>query len=145
METLTDYFGKAGQIFEPAPGRQSLVYRVKGANPGAPALAFLPHLDVVPADPDGWSVDPFGAEIRDGFVYGRGAIDMLNVTAAMAAAAKPYISGEKTPNGDLIFAFVADEEAGGRYGASHLAETHWDLVGASCPWRWGRRGCSGHP
>lgn len=130
VETLIDYFGVPGRVFEPAPGRQSLVYRIEGTNPDTPALAFVPHLDVVPADPDGWSVDPFGAEIHDGLLYGRGAIDMLNVTAAMAAAARPYVRGEKAPRGDLVLAFVADEEAGGRYGASHLVDNHWDLVGA---------------
>ena len=130
VETLTSFFGAPGMVIEPAPGRQSLVYRIQGTDSEAPTLAFVPHLDVVPADPDGWSVDPFGAEIRDGMVYGRGAIDMLNVTAAMAAAARPYIRGELIPRGDLVFAFVADEEAGGRYGASYLADNHWDLVGA---------------
>jgi acetylornithine deacetylase/succinyl-diaminopimelate desuccinylase-like protein len=80
-------------------------------------------------DPSGWTVDPFAAEIVDGVVYGRGAVDMLNVTAAMAVAAKPYLTGEKTPRGDLVFAAVADEEAGGRLGAKHLVEDRWDLVG----------------
>ncbi|MDX1468431.1 MAG: M20/M25/M40 family metallo-hydrolase [Acidimicrobiia bacterium] len=130
VATLVEYFGEQGDIFEPAPGRQSLVYRIEGTDPDSPALALVPHLDVVPADAHGWSVDPFAGETINGFIYGRGAIDMLNVSAAMAAAAKPYINGEKTPRFDLILAFVADEEAGGRYGASYLAENHWDLVGA---------------
>jgi acetylornithine deacetylase/succinyl-diaminopimelate desuccinylase-like protein len=84
----------------------------------------------VPADPAGWSVDPFAADVIDDFVYGRGAVDMLNVTAAMAVAIKPYISGEKTPAGDLIFCALADEEAGGRLGALPLVGERWDLVGA---------------
>ncbi len=130
VATLQEFFGVEGQVFEPSPGRQSVVYRVKGEDPAAPALTLLPHLDVVPVDPSGWSVDPFAAEIVDGFVYGRGAVDMLNVTAAMAQAARPYITGEASLSGDLIFVGAADEEAGGIFGAKHLADNHWDLVGA---------------
>lgn len=130
VATLQDFFGVEGRVFEPAPGRQSLVYRVAGADPEAPSLALVPHLDVVPADPDGWTQSPFGAEVVDGYVYGRGALDMLNITAAFARAARPYIRGDIRPRGDLVFAAVADEEAGGRYGAHHLVKNHWDLVGA---------------
>ncbi len=130
VETLLEFFGVDGEVFEPMPGRQSLVYRVAGQDSSAPALALVPHLDVVPADPDGWSVDPFSAEVNDGFVYGRGAIDMLNVTAAMAVAVRPYLRGEIRPGGDLVFAAVADEEAGGVYGAKALVEERWDLAQA---------------
>ena len=128
VRTLVEYIGVEGEVFEPAPGRQSLVYRVPGFDPEAPSLALVPHLDVVPVDPAGWSRDPFAGEIEDGFVYGRGAVDMLNVTAAMTAAVRPYLIGDKTPRGDLLFAAVADEEAGGRLGAKHLVEEHWSLV-----------------
>jgi acetylornithine deacetylase/succinyl-diaminopimelate desuccinylase-like protein len=131
VATLLDFFGVEGEIFEPTPGRQSLIYRVEGTDHGAPDLALVPHTDVVPVDPAGWSVDPFAAEIVDGFVYGRGAVDMLNVTAAMAVAAKPYITGELVPRGDLVFIAAADEEAGGRHGAKAMVEQRWDLVGAS--------------
>jgi acetylornithine deacetylase/succinyl-diaminopimelate desuccinylase-like protein len=130
VSTLVDFFGVPGEIVEPAPGRQSLVYRVEGSDPGAPTIALVPHLDVVPADPAGWSVDPFAAEINDGMVYGRGAVDMLNVTAAMAAAVRPYLTGERRARGSLVFAAVADEEAGGRLGAKHLVEERWPLVAA---------------
>jgi len=130
VKTLLDFFGVQGEIFEPAEGRQSLIYRVKGTDPDAPALALVPHLDVVPVDPDGWTQDPFGGDIIDGLVYGRGAVDMLNVTAAMAVAAKPYITGEKAPRGDLVFAAVADEEGGGVFGAEALVNDMWDLVQA---------------
>ncbi|MGH8945185.1 MAG: M20/M25/M40 family metallo-hydrolase [Acidimicrobiia bacterium] len=128
VATLIDFLGVQGEVFEPAPGRQSLVYRIEGSDPDAPSLALVPHTDVVPVDRSGWSRDPFGAEIVDGMVFGRGAVDMLNVTAAMAAAAKPYVTGEARPRGDLILATVADEEAGGRYGAAALVEERWDLV-----------------
>lgn len=130
VATLQEFFGVEGQVFEPAPGRQSLVYRVPGDDPDAPSLVLVPHLDVVPVDPLGWSVSPFGAEIIDGMVYGRGAVDMLNVTAAMAFAARPYIRGDVGLRGDLIFIAAADEEAGGIYGAKALVDDHWDLVGA---------------
>ena len=83
VATLLEFFGVEGEIFEPQPGRQSLIYRVPGTEPEAPSLALVPHLDVVPVDESGWTQDPFGAEIIDGFVYGRGAVDMLNVTAAI--------------------------------------------------------------
>ena len=128
--TLIDYFGLPGTIVEPAPGRQSLVYRVEGADPAAPSLALLTHIDVVPANVDGWSVDPFAAEIHEGFVWGRGAVDMLNVVASMAAAFRPYLFGEKELAGDLVFIAAADEESGGRYGAQALVEENWDLVRA---------------
>jgi len=129
VQTLADFFGKAGTVVEPHPGRQSVVYRLPGSDPEAPALTLLPHLDVVPVTEDGWSHDPFGAEIVDGFVWGRGAVDMLNLTAAMAVVFKRYLDGDAPPlPGDLIFAAVADEEAGGALGAGHLVKEHWDLV-----------------
>ena len=130
VATLQDFFGVAGTIFEPAPGRQSVVYRIPGTDPDAPTLALVPHLDVVPANHEGWSVDPFSAEIADGFVWGRGAVDMLNVTAAMAQIFKPYLLGFATMPGDLVFAAVADEENGGGLGAGPLVDDHWPLVGA---------------
>jgi acetylornithine deacetylase/succinyl-diaminopimelate desuccinylase-like protein len=130
VATLREFLGVGGEVFEPVPDRQSLVYRIPGYDPAAPSLALVPHLDVVPADPAGWSVDPFAAEIDDGFVYGRGAVDMLNVTAAMAVAVRPYLTGEKKPRGDLVFAAVADEETGGGLGARALVEGSWGLVAA---------------
>jgi acetylornithine deacetylase/succinyl-diaminopimelate desuccinylase-like protein len=130
VTTLQDFIGVEGQIFEPAPGRQSLVYRIAGTDPDAPSLAMVPHLDVVPADPEGWTQDPFAADMIGGFIYGRGAVDMLNIVAACAHAIRPYVRGEIQPRGDLIFAAVADEEAGGMKGSYRLTRDHWDLVGA---------------
>lgn len=78
----------------------------------------------------GWTQDPFGADIVDGFVYGRGAVDMLNIVAACAHAIRPYIRGELRPRGDLVFAAVADEEAGGMKGSYRLTKEQWHLVGA---------------
>jgi acetylornithine deacetylase/succinyl-diaminopimelate desuccinylase-like protein len=128
VATLQEYFGVEGEVFEPAPGRQSLIYRIAGADPEAPSLGLSPHLDVVPVEASGWTQDPFGAEIVGGFIYGRGAVDMLNVTAAMAVAARPYINGEVTPRGDLLFMALADEEAGGALGAMPLTEQRWSDV-----------------
>jgi acetylornithine deacetylase/succinyl-diaminopimelate desuccinylase-like protein len=130
VDTLRDYFAIDGEVFEPAPGRQSLIYRIEGSDPDAPSLALVPHIDVVPVDATGWTQDPFAADIVDGFVYGRGAVDMLNVTAAMAVAVKPYLSGQLAPRGDLVFAAVADEEGGGFHGAKALVDRRWDLVNA---------------
>ncbi len=129
VATLAEYFGEPGHVVEPHPGRQSVIYRIPGTDPAAPSLMLLPHLDVVPVNPAGWSYDPFAAEIHDGFVWGRGAIDMLNVTAAMAAVFRRHLTGEapRLP-GDLIFAAVADEEAGGQLGAAWLVEHRPELV-----------------
>ena len=128
VETLTEFFGVEGETFETTPGRQSLLYRVEGSDSDAPSLGLAPHIDVVPVEASGWTQDPFGAEIVDGLVYGRGAVDMLNVTAAMAMAARPYITGQLRPRGDLLFVALADEEAGGALGAMPLTEQRWDDV-----------------
>lgn len=129
--TLAEFFGQPGVVVEPSPGRQSVVYRVPGHNPEAPTLLLLPHLDVVPVNTAGWSVDPFAAEISDGFVWGRGAVDMLNVTAAMAVVFKKYLTGGRPqPPGDLILAAVADEEAAGGLGARYLVDERYELVEA---------------
>lgn len=127
VRTLTDFLGSHGTVIEPHPGRQSLVYRIGGSGEG-PSLALMSHLDVVPVSASGWTHDPFGGTIDDGFVWGRGAVDMLNVTAAMAVAFKPYLDGVRTLPGDLLFVAVADEENGGALGAEHLVDEHWDLV-----------------
>jgi acetylornithine deacetylase/succinyl-diaminopimelate desuccinylase-like protein len=106
-----------------------VVYRVPGTDPSAPSLTLLPHLDVVPATEASWQHDPFGGEIIDGFIRGRGAVDMLNLTAAMADVFRTYLHGEAPAlPGDLVFAAVADEETGGALGAGHLVAERWDLV-----------------
>ena len=129
VATLRDYLGQPGAEFEPQPGRTSVLYDLPATDPAAPKLLLMGHLDVVPASETGWQHDPFGGEIVDGFVWGRGAVDMLNQTAAMAAVFKRYLSGvTKTPAGGLAFLGVADEEAGGRWGAHYLTEHHWDQV-----------------
>ncbi len=131
VATLTEYLGAEGTVFEPKPGRQSVLYRVAGREPTAPSLLLMGHTDVVPVTEDGWSRDPFGGEIVDGFVWGRGAIDMLNVTAAMAVIFKQYLTQSvSAPRGDLLYLAVADEEAAGTHGARHITDHAWDQVGA---------------
>jgi len=131
VATIEGYLGVADLRFEPHPGRQSVLYRIEGTQPGAPSLMLLGHTDVVPVTRAGWSVDPFEGVRSDGVVWGRGAVDMLNQTAAMATVFRKFLQGEvPPPSGDLIFLAVADEEAGGKLGAAYLTEHHWDAVAA---------------
>jgi len=130
VATIADHLGSEGERFEPAPGRTSVVYRVPGQDPRAPRLMLMGHTDVVPVNPDGWARDPFGAEIHDGFIWGRGAVDMLNLTAAMTTVFGRFLRGEVPPlAGDLLFLAVADEENAGGLGARPLVDERWDLVG----------------
>lgn len=137
-ELLAGYFEGSGidvERFESRPGRASIVARIEGSDPAAPSLCLMGHTDVVPVNPDGWSRDPFGGElVRDddgtSEVWGRGAIDMLNSTAAMAVAFRRLATEGFRPRGTLIYFGVADEEAGGTWGAEYLLDRHWDAVGA---------------
>lgn len=130
VATLAAYLGEPEQVFEPHPGRQSALYRVPGAGDG-PSLMLMGHLDVVPVTESGWTQDPFAGAVADGFLWGRGAVDMLNVTGAMAVAFRKYLSGATPPlSGDLLFLAVADEEAGAVHGAAYITEHHWDAVRA---------------
>src|SRR5438477_1835680 len=114
--------------YEPTPGRTSLVARIDGSDRSAPSLLLMGHTDVVPANPDGWRRDPFGGELVDGEVWGRGAVDMLNLTTSMAVAFKHLAAAGFRPAGDLVYLAVADEEALGTYGAGHLVERERDAV-----------------
>jgi acetylornithine deacetylase/succinyl-diaminopimelate desuccinylase-like protein len=116
------------QRFTSAPGRASLVARIEGSDPDAPSLCLLGHTDVVPVNEARWERDPFGGELVDGYLWGRGAIDMFNVTASMVVAARRLADAGFRPTGTLIIAAVADEEAGGTYGAEHLAVNEADAV-----------------
>ena len=129
VATLRDYLGQAGREYEPHPGRTSVLYDLPATDPNEPKLLLMGHLDVVPATADGWRHDPFGGEQIDGFLWGRGAIDMLNLTAAMAAVFKRFLTGtSRPPPGGLGFLAVADEEAGGRWGAHYVTAHHWEDV-----------------
>ena len=137
-ELLASYLEGVGvdvERYESRPGRASIVARIEGSDPAAPSLCLMGHTDVVPVNPDGWSHDPFGGELvraDDGTteVWGRGAIDMLNSTAAMAVAFRRLATEGFRPRGTLIYFGVADEEAGGTWGAEYLLDRHWDAVGA---------------
>ncbi len=115
---------------EPLPGRRSVLARIEGSDPTAPTLLLLGHTDVVPVSPDDWREDPFGGEVIDGEVWGRGAVDMLNLTSSMAVAVRHLARSGFTPKGTLKFLGVADEEAGGTWGADWITEHAWDEVGA---------------
>ena len=129
VATLRDYLGQAGREYEPHPGRTSVLYDLPATDPNEPKLLLMGHLDVVPATADGWRHDPFGGEQIDGFLWGRGAIDMLNLTAAMAVVFKRFLTGtSRPPPGGLGFLAVADEEAGGRWGAHYVTAHHWEDV-----------------
>ncbi|WKD56634.1 putative succinyl-diaminopimelate desuccinylase [Corynebacterium capitovis DSM 44611] len=121
-DTLERFFAGSGarvQRFEPEPGRVSIAFTVEGG-PSEP-LTLLGHTDVVAVDRPKWTVDPFAAEERDGRIYGRGATDMLYITAAMAAVTREVARAGK-PSGTLTFVGCADEEARGGLGAGWLAE-----------------------
>jgi acetylornithine deacetylase/succinyl-diaminopimelate desuccinylase-like protein len=130
LETYLEGSGLDLATYDAAPGRRSLVARIEGSDPTAPTLMLMGHTDVVPVNPDGWTRDPFGAEIVDRQVWGRGAVDMLNLTASMAVAFKGLAASGFTPRGTLIYLAVADEEALGHYGAKHLVDNEYDAVRA---------------
>ena len=131
VDTLDAYLRTPGvemKRYEPSPGRGSLVLRIEGTDPKAPTLHLMGHLDVVPVSPSGWDRDPFGGELVDGVVWGRGAIDMLDVTASMAVAVKRLLQSGFRPKGTLIYSAMSDEEALGTWGAKWLTENNWDDV-----------------
>jgi acetylornithine deacetylase/succinyl-diaminopimelate desuccinylase-like protein len=125
-EQLTDA-GLTPEIYESEPGRASVVARWAGEDSSRDGLLIHGHLDVVPANADDWQVDPFAAEVRDDCVWGRGAVDMKNMDAMTLAVLKDWVREGRKPPRDVVFAFVADEEAGGVYGAHHLVDNHADL------------------
>src|SRR5918912_3331651 len=112
-------------------GRGNVIARLPGADPGRGALLVHGHLDVVPADPAEWSVHPFSGEVRDGYVWGRGAIDMKDMDAMTLALVREWQRTGRKPPRDIVLAFVSDEEAGGLQGAHYLVDNHRDLF-AEC-------------
>src|SRR5262245_32285542 len=122
------------EVYRPAeaPARTSLVARIEGSDPKAPTLCLMGHTDVVPVTPGTWTRDPFGGELVNGEVWGRGAIDMLNITASQAVVLKALARrpGGWKPRGSLVYLACADEEAGGLLGAGHVCNRHWDSLRA---------------
>ncbi|TMM31761.1 MAG: M20/M25/M40 family metallo-hydrolase [Actinobacteria bacterium] len=125
---LLDEVGLVPEIREAAPGRASVVARFEGADPSRGALLVHGHLDVVPADPDEWSVHPFSGELTDGYLWGRGAVDMKDFDAMVLAVVRDWRRRGVTPPRDLVLAFTADEEAGSDYGARFLVRRHRELL-----------------
>ena len=141
-QVLTDE-GLQPTVVEPLPGRGSIVCRVRGEGGGGDPLLLLSHLDVVPAEPAGWTQDPFGGELVDGYVWGRGALDMKSMVAmevqvlrrfaraARAAGRDPAADPIPGLRRDVIFCATADEEAGGWQGANWLVNEHPDWLRAA--------------
>jgi acetylornithine deacetylase/succinyl-diaminopimelate desuccinylase-like protein len=132
-DLLVDYLEGAGlevERFTPREGRDSMVARIEGSDPDAPSLCLMGHTDVVPVNREGWREDPFGGEVIDGEIWGRGAVDMLNLTSSMAVAFRRLATEGFRPKGDLIYFGVGDEEAGGTWGAEWMVEHHWDAIAA---------------
>ena len=131
QEELRDLLAGAGfecELFAAEPDRPNLVARLRGEGEG-PTLTMLGHVDTVRADPDEWSRDPWGGELADGMVWGRGALDMKGqVACELAACLELGRSGWRPPSGELLLVITADEEAGGELGARWLCEHHPDRV-----------------
>jgi acetylornithine deacetylase/succinyl-diaminopimelate desuccinylase-like protein len=125
-ERLTDA-GLSPELFEAEPGRASVVARWAGEDRDRPALLIHGHLDVVPADASDWQVAPFSGEVQDGCVWGRGAVDMKDMDAMTLAVVRDWTRSGRKPPRDVVLAFVADEEAGGRKGAHWLVDNQPQL------------------
>lgn len=110
-----------------APGRGNVFAWLRGADSSRGALLVHGHLDVVPAEPADWSVHPFSGAVEDGYVWGRGAVDMKDMVGMALALARQFKSNGTVPPRDILFAFLADEEAGGKYGSHWLVDNRPDL------------------
>ncbi|GAB2749157.1 M20/M25/M40 family metallo-hydrolase [Streptomyces bullii] len=119
--------GLEPKIFESHQGRASTVARIEGEDPSRPALLIHGHTDVVPANADDWTHHPFSGEIADGCVWGRGAVDMKDMDAMTLAVVRDRLRSGRKPPRDIVLAFLADEEAGGTYGAKYLVREHPEL------------------
>ncbi|HEY4006552.1 MAG TPA: M20/M25/M40 family metallo-hydrolase [Pseudonocardia sp.] len=124
---LTEVGYEIEMVESGAARRDNVFARLPGADPERGALLVHGHLDVVPADPSEWSVHPFSGAIQDGYLWGRGAVDMKDMVGMMLAVARRFKRDGITPPRDLVFAFLADEEAGGKYGSQWLADNRPDL------------------
>jgi acetylornithine deacetylase/succinyl-diaminopimelate desuccinylase-like protein len=133
-EWVASQLGEVGiesEIVESERGRASVLARVEGQDPSRAPLLIHGHLDVVPAQAQEWTVDPFGGEIRDGLVWGRGAVDMKDMDAMTLAVIREWRRTGTKPPRDIVLAFVADEEAGGTLGAHYLVDHRPDFF-ADC-------------
>jgi acetylornithine deacetylase/succinyl-diaminopimelate desuccinylase-like protein len=119
--------GLETELVETGHRRTNAVVRVPGVDRDRPPLLVHGHLDVVPADADDWTVHPFSGEVRDGCVWGRGAVDMKDMDAMVLAVVRQRMREGRPPARDLVLTFLADEEAGGHSGAHRLVEQRPDL------------------
>ncbi|UQA92229.1 M20/M25/M40 family metallo-hydrolase [Streptomyces halobius] len=129
-EYVAEWLAEAGiepTLLERRAGRTNVVARIEGTDRAAAALLVHGHLDVVPAEPADWRVHPFSGEIRDGVVWGRGAVDMKNMDAMMLAVVRRWARAGVRPRRDIVLAFTADEESSATYGAGFLVDHHADL------------------
>ncbi|RKT55018.1 M20/M25/M40 family metallo-hydrolase [Saccharothrix australiensis] len=129
-----DGLGVPACVLEPAPRRANVLARVPGDDPDLPALLVQAHLDVVPADPAEWSVPPFAGVEQDGYLWGRGAVDMKDMVAMTLSVVGSWSREGRRPRRDVVLAFVADEEDRGEHGARWLVEHQRDFftgVGAA--------------
>ncbi len=116
--------GIIANIFESASNRCNVIARIKGTDSSRSGIVVHGHIDVVPANAADWSVDPFAAEIKDGMIWGRGAVDMKNVDAMILAIVREWSRTGYTPSRDIVLAFFADEEAGMTYGSRWMTANH---------------------
>jgi acetylornithine deacetylase/succinyl-diaminopimelate desuccinylase-like protein len=123
--------GIEAKIFESAPKRCNVIARITGRNAEKPGLVVHGHIDVVPANADEWSVDPFAGEIRDDCIWGRGAVDMKNVDAMILAIVRDWAQRGYVPERDIVLAFFADEEAGMSFGSRWMTANHPEVF-AGC-------------
>ncbi|OBA92887.1 hypothetical protein A5662_20715 [Mycobacteriaceae bacterium 1482268.1] len=127
VEQLEEVGYETEYIEAGAPGRANVFARLKGADDSRGALMLHGHLDVVPAEASDWSVHPFSGALEDGYVWGRGAVDMKDMVGMIIAVARSFKRSGTVPPRDLVFAFVSDEEAGGKYGCKWLVDNRPDL------------------
>jgi acetylornithine deacetylase/succinyl-diaminopimelate desuccinylase-like protein len=127
LGALLEKLGLKTTYVDAAPTRTSVIARVPGSDPSLPALVVHGHTDVVPADPANWSVDPFAGEIRDGLLWGRGAVDMKNMDAMMIGALSDILANGGQPRRELIIAYFSDEENGGVFGSHYVVENRPEL------------------
>jgi acetylornithine deacetylase/succinyl-diaminopimelate desuccinylase-like protein len=123
--------GIPATIYESAPNRCNVIANIEGADTSRPGLVVHGHIDVVPANAADWSVDPFAAEIRDGMIWGRGAVDMKNVDAMILAIVRKWARTGYKPPRNIVLAFFADEEAGMTFGSRWMAAEHPEVF-AGC-------------
>jgi acetylornithine deacetylase/succinyl-diaminopimelate desuccinylase-like protein len=123
--------GIAAEIYESAPNRCNVIARIKGSEPTLGGLVVHGHLDVVPANAADWSVDPFAATIKDGAIWGRGAVDMKNMDAMILAIVRNWVRTGYRPRRDVLLAFFADEEAGSQFGSRYMTANHPEVF-AGC-------------